>query len=510
MFRLIRLLFHRLSITIMLMLIQIFMLVSMVVWFSDYFVYFYSASTILGLLLVLEIINNRSNPAYKLAWIILILLLPVFGAPTYLLFGNGHTLSLRETRRMRAISERMPEPVDQEVLLKIRAENPAAYTQSCYIAQFGHSPPYQDTCTEYLPTGELKFQRLKEELEKAEHYIFLEYFIIQQGIMWDSILEILQRKAAQGLDVRVMYDDMGCMFTLPSGYNRTLEKMGILCCVFNPFRPVLSPRFNNRDHRKIVVIDGHTAFTGGVNLADEYINEVERFGHWKDTAIMLKGDGVWGFTTMFLATWDYTRGIVEDYQMYRPRVHLREDCSNGGYVQPFADSPMDHEAVGETIYMNLLYKAEKYVYITTPYLIVGSEMLCALTSAAKSGVDVRIITPHIPDKWYVHAVTRSNYQQLIEGGVKIYEYTPGFIHAKSFVVDDRLGVVGTVNLDYRSLYLHFECGVWLYGTHSVAQIKEDFEQTLTLCQQITLEECRSVPFLVRVGRAVLGVFAPMM
>ena len=348
-----------------------------------------------------------------------------------------------------------------------------------------------------------------EELKKAKHYIFLEYFIIQEGKMWNTILDILRQKAAEGVDVRVIYDDMGCIMILPTGYDRTLEQMGIKCRIFNPFVPILSSRFNTRDHRKICVIDGNVGFTGGINLADEYINAYEKHGHWKDTSILLKGEAVFNLTVMFLSMWDYLDSTTgkTDYSRYYPTVW---DENAKGYVQPFADNPLDDEAVGETVYLNLINKAKRYVYITTPYLILSSEMLTALTSAAKCGVDVRIITPHIPDKWYVHAVSRSHYQPLIEAGVKIYEYTPGFIHAKTFVVDDDYAVVGTIHLDYRSLYLHFECAVWMYQTPSVAQVRDDFFKTQQISQEITLEECRSLSFPRRLGRSVLRVFAPLM
>lgn len=269
--------------------------------------------------------------------------------------------------------------------------------------------------------------------------------------------------------------------------------MGIKCCVFNPFLPVLSPRLNNRDHRKIVVIDGHTGFTGGINLADEYINAYPKLGHWKDNAVMLKGDAVYSLTVMFLALWDYLRGIDEDYAQYKPEHHERQQYPADGYVQPYSDNPLDDEAVGETVYLNLISRAKDYIYITTPYLVVDAEVMTALCNAAKQGIDVRIITPHIPDKWYVFAVTRANYGMLLEAGVKIYEYTPGFMHAKTFIVDDKYAVIGTINLDYRSLFLHFECGVWMYKNSSIAHIKADFLETLAQSQEVTLEEYRRTP-----------------
>lgn len=328
--------------------------------------------------------------------------------------------------------------------------------------------------------------------------------------MWDPILEILERKARAGLDVRVMYDDLGCMLTLPAHYKRVLEEKGIRCCVFNPFVPVLSSRLNNRDHRKICVIDGHTGFTGGINLADEYINAYKKHGHWKDSAVLLRGDAVWSLTLMFLSLWDYMCGTREDYALYHPRRYLPEPVPGDGIVQPYTDSPLDDEAVGETVYLNLINKADRYVYITTPYLIISNEMITALTTAAKSGLDVRIITPHIADKWYVHAVTRAYYEVLIEAGVRIFEYTPGFIHAKTFTVDDEYGVVGTINLDFRSLYLHFECAAWMYRCSCIPVMREDFLRTQQVSQEVTLEECRGVNLVTRVVRSVLRVFAPLM
>ena len=417
---------------------------------------------------------------------------------------------------MQKVNEKMKNalPPDPLMLQQLKAENPRAAHQAHYIQNKAFCPPCRHTFTEYLPSGEQKFERLKEELVKAKRYIFLEYFIIQEGIMWDTVLEILKEKVKQGVDVRVIYDDVGSLTTLPYHYERKLEAAGIACCVFNPFVPVLSARLNNRDHRKILVIDGYIGFTGGINLADEYINAYPKHGHWKDSAILLKGDAVWNLTVMFLSLWEYIRGVDEDYDRYRPLPEelaaVRVPNEQGGYVQPFADSPLDNEAVGESVYLNMINQAMDYVYITTPYLILDNEMITALGTAAKSGVDVRIITPHIADKWFVHAVTRANYEALVEDGVRIYEYTPGFIHAKTFASDDELGVVGTINLDYRSLYLHFECGTWLYRTPSVLAVKEDFLKTLEVCQEITYEDCRKVSKLRLFGRAVLRVFAPLM
>ena len=507
--KILRFITQRVVITALLIVLQALLLFGFIWKLDNYFVYFYAGSVLLSLLITLGIINSKSNPAYKIAWLIPILLFPVFGGLVYLLFGSDRTGRYLR-KKLQGIGTEMDNVIG-EAHRRSGAEQlpPDAANQSRYISHCAYYPPYQNTTTEYLPLGEVKFERMVEELKKAKHYIFLEYFIIQEGKMWNTILDILRQKAAEGVDVRVIYDDMGCIMILPTGYDKTLEQMGIKCRIFNPFVPILSSRFNTRDHRKICVIDGNVGFTGGINLADEYINAYEKHGHWKDTSILLKGEAVFNLTVMFLSMWDYLDGTTgkTDYSRYYPTVW---DENAKGYVQPFADNPLDDEAVGETVYLNLINKAKRYVYITTPYLILSSEMLTALTSAAKCGVDVRIITPHVPDKWYVHAVSRSHYQPLIEAGVKIYEYTPGFIHAKTFVVDDDYAVVGTINLDYRSLYLHFECAVWMYQTPSVAQVRDDFFKTQQISQEITLEECRSLSFPRRLGRSVLRVFAPLM
>ena len=507
--KILRFITQRVVITALLIVLQALLLFGFIWKLDNYFVYFYAGSVLLSLLITLGIINSKSNPAYKIAWLIPILLFPVFGGLVYLLFGSDRTGRYLR-KKLQGIGTEMDNVIG-EAHRRSGAEQlpPDAANQSRYISHCAYCPPYQNTTTEYLPLGEVKFERMVEELKKAKHYIFLEYFIIQEGKMWNTILDILRQKAAEGVDVRVIYDDMGCIMILPTGYDKTLEQMGIKCRIFNPFVPILSSRFNTRDHRKICVIDGNVGFTGGINLADEYINAYEKHGHWKDTSILLKGEAVFNLTVMFLSMWDYLDSTTgkTDYSRYYPTVW---DENAKGYVQPFADNPLDDEAVGETVYLNLINKAKRYVYITTPYLILSSEMLTALTSAAKCGVDVRIITPHVPDKWYVHAVSRSHYQPLIEAGVKIYEYTPGFIHAKTFVVDDDYAVVGTINLDYRSLYLHFECAVWMYQTPSVAQVRDDFFKTQQISQEITLEECRSLSFPRRLGRSVLRVFAPLM
>jgi len=502
---------HRVAFIFLPMILQLVFLVAVIERFNEYFVFFYGGSVFLSLIAVLWIINNKDNPAYKIAWIIPILLFPIFGGLFYLIFG-GNKLSRRIKQKMKFITEKTRAVLapQEDILNEIRLQDEGAYNQSRYIQSYGLYPPMCNTETEYLPSGELKFVRLLEELSKAKRYIFLEYFIIKEGYMWNSILDILAEKASQGVDVRVIYDDAGCLFTLPSGYNKQLEQMGIKCCIFNPLVPLLSPRLNNRDHRKIAVIDGRVGFTGGINLADEYINKVKKYGHWKDTAIMLKGEAVWSLTVMFLTMWGYLRSVEENFNDFKVDYSNEQEWISQGYVQPFADSPLDDEPVGETVYLNLINKAKRYVYITTPYLIIDNEIERALTSAAKAGVDVRIITPHIPDKWYVHLVSKSFYKNLVECGVKIYEYTPGFMHAKTIVVDDEYAVVGTINLDYRSLFALFECGVWMYMTESVKAVKKDFLDTLNVCTQITNDDFKNIKWYQTLAGSVLRIFSPLM
>lgn len=490
---------------------QIIALIIMLLKFDDYFVYFYSICTFLSFIVILWILNNRDNPAYKIAWIVPILIFPIFGGLFYLMFGHVK-LGRKERKELTSLQNEIDRVLiqDPNIMKELLDNDKHIANQAEYILKNSYFPVWKNTTSEYLSLGEIKFKRLLQELKKAKHYIFLEYFIIEEGIMWNSILEILIEKVKEGVDVRVIYDDIGCLVKLPYKYNYTLQKLGIKCQVFNPFVPLLSIRMNNRDHRKIAIIDGHTAFTGGINLADEYINKVEKFGHWKDSAIMLKGDAVWNFTVMFLSTWNYLSKTTEDFSKYKPNIHHVDNFDNDGFVLPYGDTPLDSEIVGESVYINMLNKAKDYVYINTPYLIADNETINAFCLAAKSGVDVRIVTPHIPDKWYVHMMTRSYYPMLIESGVKIYEYTPGFVHAKSFVSDDETAVIGTINLDYRSLYLHFECATWLYKSKSVLSIKEDYLKTLELCQEITLEDCAKVKWYTRFMRSLMRIFAPLL
>ena len=477
--------------------------------YSESFFDFYLASLTLSIIIVFIIINNKSNPSYKIAWIVPVMIFPIFGGLFYLLYG-GNKLSTREKLKMVIQNIEMTNSLkqDDEIIKKIGDKSIYAKNQSEYILNYAKCPVYNNTETTYFKIGEEKFEALLRELKKAEKFIFLEYFIIQEGKMFNSILEILEEKAKQGIDVRLIYDDVGCIVTLPHNYKNTLEAKGIKCRVFNPIKPFFTRRLNNRDHRKIVVIDGDVGFTGGINLADEYINEYEKHGYWKDAGIMLKGDAVWNLTVMFLSMWDYIDNKEEDYIKFKPSKN--KYYNSKGYVQPFDDSPLINEPIGETVYLNLINKAKDYIYINTPYLIIDNEMATALKIAAKSGVDIKIVTPYIPDKKFVHAVTKSYYESFIKDGIEIYEFTPGFMHAKTFVVDDEYGVVGSINLDFRSLYLHYECGVWLYKTESIKSMKDDYLKTLKRCHKVTMEECKNTSSIRKVLRLIIRMFAPLL
>ena len=505
-----KIMFHRVGIAAAGIILQLTLYVLLIWRFSEYAAYLGILFVCISLFATLWIINSRSDPGYKIGWIVIILLAPVVGGGLYLLLG-GNRLSRRSQRRLKGMEYKIRRNLggdcNRAALLGQVAGADAAH-MAYYLEHRAVCPVYGNTATKYYPLGDDCFPDMLEAIEHAEKYVFLEYFIIEKGVFWDAVEAALERKAAQGVDVRVIYDDVGSLFTLPSNFNRRLEAKGIKCRVFNRLVPVVSMRQNNRDHRKYLIVDGRTAFTGGLNIADEYINRKERFGHWKDSAIRLAGDAVWSMTVSFLSMWDFTQGESEHFTPFRAPPSPAPE--GGGYVQPYSDCPWDEEAVGQTVYLNLINRAKRYLYLTTPYLIPDHAAMTALTAAAKSGVDVRVLTPHIPDKKLVFQLTRAHYEELLEAGVRVFEYTPGFIHAKNFVADDAYATVGTVNFDYRSLFLHFEDGVLLYGTPTVADVREDFLAAQAVSEEITLEACRKVPGLTRLGRSVLKIFAPLL
>ena len=505
------LLLGRFSIVAVSIILQFLWLVMVMYQFSYQFTYANLAIRTIAIIVVLVIVNRWTNPANKLSWTFIILLSPVLGLLLYMIFGRS-SLTKKTQERMDSVNREVSACLYQtpEIKEQLEREDLSVYRQSRYINDWAGFPLYHNTSTKYYSCGEEMFPDMLADLEKAEHFIFLEYFIVDQGVMFDRIVEVLEQKSKEGVDVRLIYDDIGCINTLPPKYYKVLQAKGIKCAAFNPFRPIMSVVMNNRDHRKIFVVDGKVGFTGGINLADEYINVASRFGYWKDTGIRLEGEAVWSMTVMFLEMWNYINHSSEDYKQFMPQVYQKEPFEGDGFVQPYGDTPLDHETVGENIYLNIINHAERYVYIFTPYLIIGSEMATALINAAKCGVDVRIVVPGVPDKKLVYLLTQGNFAHLIKGGVKIYKYTPGFIHSKCFVVDDVYAAVGTINLDYRSLYLHFECGTFMYRTKAVMQVKEDALATIDQSLLVTLAECQSKKLIVRMFMGALKLFAPLL
>lgn len=462
-------------------------------------------------IIVIWIGMKNDNPAYKIAWITLILLVPIVGGTIYILWGNKR-LPRKERKKVSVFSNNSLEynVRDKTAMRKLQEEDRNLAVTARYIDEIAGFPLWSNTEAEYFPVGEKMFTRLMEELNRAEDYVFMEYFIIEEGHMWNPIHALLRQKIRRGLKVYLIYDDVGCINTLPRHYKDLLVEEGFNVCVFNPFKPRVNPAMNYRDHRKITVIDGKVAFCGGLNLADEYINEKDRFGHWKDNAVMIEGEGVWNLVDTYIRMWNFSCSSPKNYLRHEDFRHTIGFARKDGYIQPFSDHPLDYENVGESFFLNVINHATDYVYITTPYLILDHEMQTALCLAAKNGVDVRLITPGIPDKKYIFKVTRSYYLPLLEAGVKICEYTPGFIHAKSLVCDDSVALVGTINMDYRSFYFHFECGVAFYKNRVIENIKEDFLRTQAVSDNVTVSAAKNISLVERIIRSVLRIFAPLM
>ena len=502
-----RIVFSRTVIAVVLLLLSFFLLFSFLFELFEGITLVYGGLAVATAVMLIVILNSDDAPAFKLSWCIVVAVLPLFGIILYTVVQLD--LGSRVFKKLldNSIRSGLPHIPDSAVTLAaLEREDPDTAAIARYLQQHGHAPVYDSTDVRYFPLGEDKFEEMLRQMEMAQNFIFLEYFIIHPGRMWGSILEILSRKAQEGVEVRVLYDGMNAFANLPYDYPRQLEKLGIHCKVFSPVRPFVSTHYNNRDHRKILVIDGHTAFTGGINLQDRYINEEAVCGHWKDTAVMVQGTAAQGFTWMFLQMWN----AAEREHVYEPYLQARPVPSAAGFVIPYGENPTCKERVAKSVYLHILNSAKGYVYIMTPYLILDHEMTNALQFAAKRGVDVRIVLPHIPDKRTAFALAKSHYRELTEAGVKIYEYTPGFVHAKVFLSDDTCGVVGSINLDYRSLYLHYECAAYLYKVPALRDIKADFEDTMAKSQQITLEDVKKQSLLSRVTAALLKVAAPLM
>ena len=457
----------------------------------------------IGLLIVLWLIKNSKSYAYSLPWIVIILLFPLVGTLLYLILGYNKRTS-RTLKRIKASENRSRKYLVQDEKVRKKIDNKSRIK---YITDYTNYPVSINNDVTYYELGELAYKEMLKELKKAKKFIFFEYFIIAKGKMWDSILEILKQKVKDGVEVRVMYDDLGCVATLESSYPKQLEKYGIKCVVFNKLSPLSGIIMNNRDHRKMLIIDGKVAFSGGINIADEYINEIVRFGHWKDNGIKVSGDAVWNYTVMFLTIWNSFKKMDSDFTKYK--YTFPKNSTFKGYVAPYGETPLDDEVTGQNIYLNIINQANDYVYIVTPYLIVDTDMINALTLAAKRGVDVRIVIPGIPDKKIVYLLSESYVEPLVKGGVKVYKYTPGFVHSKIFVSDDNVATVGTINLDYRSLYLHFECGLYLEDVGCIDNIKKDLDDILSKSKEVSKKEAK--PSTIKsIKQALLRLLAPLM
>lgn len=494
---------------IALLIIQIAILGFTFRWLSEYFPYIYGGFTTLTVILVIYILNKNENPSFKLAWIVPFVVSPVFGALFYLFVKFQVESKLINYKLLKIIGETQQYlSQDKKVIDELEKMDMQVANLAKYMINTGGYPIYKNTNIEYFSLGEEKFKEMKRQIKKAQKFIFMEYFIVEESYMWNSILELLEEKVKEGVEVRFMYDGMCSLSLLPYDYPKTLEKLGIKCKIFSPLRPVLSTAQNNRDHRKILVIDGTVAFNGGINLGDEYINSIEKYGHWKDTAIMLTGDAVKSFTLMFLQMWNINEKNHDDFEKY---ISIEKEEQNTiGYVMPYGDSPLDNENVGENVYLDILATAKKYVHIMTPYLIIDNEMMTALTYAAKRDVDVKLILPGIPDKKSAFMLARTYYPELIQAGVKLYEYTPGFVHAKVFSSDDEKAVVGTINLDFRSLYLHFECATFFYKSNTIKSVENDFQNTLLKCKLVTMEDYKKLNIFYKIGGGILKLIAPLM
>lgn len=508
--RFFKMIFSKAAVVVLSIILQLVLFFGFVLKLNQYFAVFQIISLLLGLVVFLTIINKDDNPEYKVPWLVIVFIFPIFGTVLYLMyFNNGVTK--RFAKKFGEEKQKTANLISECGAEKDKLSNvPAKYLgQIEALKKSSGMSAYTNNKVEYFDSGEKFFSKFLIDLEAAKQYIFLEYFIIEQGKMWDSILEILQRKVKEGVLVKVLYDDIGTMGKLKSSYYKKLRKMGIDAYKFNKFMPILSGIYNNRDHRKIAIIDGVISYTGGINLADEYINETHPFGHWKDTAVRIEGSATKNFVIMFLENFALASKESVDYSTYvnvEVPSHLEP-----GVVIPFGDGPkpLYMDQVGENAIINIINQAEKYVYISTPYLICGYNLLSALKLAAKRGVEVKIVTPGIPDKKLIWKMTRSNYKTLLKDGVEIYEYTPGFIHSKVILADDEVAIVGTINLDYRSLVHHFECGAYMVNTNCLADIKQDFLSTIKLSEKKN-DKNYKLGFLGRFMCSLLKLFSPML
>ena len=464
---------------------------------------------IFNIVIIFFVANGKANPSYKISWIFAIIFLPVVGGILYLTFGKKRIIKKFKKSFFNAknVNSSFFNDVSNKNFIESLDIDISCLQMVRWIYNVSQQPAYCKTQTEFLSSGVKYFDSLVLDLKNAKKTIFMEFFIISPGHMWGTILDVLIEKVKQNVDVRLIYDDFGTIASLPKGYDKYLNKIGIKCKVFNPIKPRFKAFMNNRDHRKMVVIDGEIAYTGGINFADEYINKVRKYGFWQDSGIRLKGAAVRSFVTLFLNMWNYILKKSDFFKDYIPK-----DCSveTDGIVMPFGDNPVNSYYLNLSIYLKIVNMAKKYIYIQTPYLVIDDRLINALLFAAQSGVEVVIVTPHVYDKIYVHVLTRSFYERLIKAGVKIFEFTPGFIHSKVIIADGVVGVLGTANFDFRSLYLHFECSVWMYKTKALDQIYKDFILIMSKSKRIYLKDCKKRNLIEKILSFILKPFSPFL
>lgn len=498
----------RYIIAVFITIFEIAAIIGIVMLCCVYIPYFYILCYVTAFACIIKIVASDDNPDYKVPWVLFVLVIPIVGFMLYFLFYS-RKLQKKFIRRLDELKKYRYERNQVEILDELEKQNVHAAAQAKMLCSISGASVFKNSKQAYYPLGEDMWQAMLCDLEKAEKFIFMEYFIIEEGTFWNSILDILKRKASAGVTVRVLYDDIGCMSTLPGDYHKQLTKLGIEATPFSRLRGNADSEFNNRSHRKICVIDGKIGYTGGVNIADEYINKIQRFGHWKDTGIRLEGEAVWELTRLFLT--DYGINVKKlpktDHELYPKQSDICAD----GYIIPFGDGPhpLYERRVGKSVIQNMLATSTRYMYMTTPYLIIDNELCQSIENAALRGVDVRIIVPHIPDKKLVFGMTRSFYHRLMKAGVRIYEYKPGFIHAKSYISDDEYAMIGTINLDYRSLVHHFENGVWMYKCDCIRELKRDIDETLAQSIEVAPDMLKT-GLITRFIRSVVRIFAPML
>lgn len=509
--KLLKLVYSNKFFAIFALLLQIAMIGIYIAGISNNVRFYMLASNFISIIFILVEVNRHEESAFKITWIMLIAVVPFFGWFFYLYTHTGimsGNIQKSHTHAQKLLDNYKTD--DSEIIEEMDSIGLETSLVK-YLSRAGGSSVFKNTLVSYYPLGEDMFPPLIEELEKAEKFIFIEFFIINQSSrMWKTVEEILIRKAKNGVDVRLMYDGMGCMGIVDSHYNKILEKSGIKCQIFSPVQPLLSTYQNNRDHRKIVVIDGRCAFSGGVNLADEYINELDRFGHWKDSAIKLTGEGVCGFTSLFLTMWNTTSSKREEN--IEEFINASTEYSHpeaAGYVLPFGDSPLDSKLVGRNAYVDILNTSREYVDIMTPYFVIDDSIYNAMDYAVTRGVRVRLILPGVPDKKIAYCLARSYYRDLFKIGVEVYEYTPGFVHAKNTVSDGKRAIVGTINYDYRSLYLHYECASYMMEVPQIKDMENDFIETLAKCRRVTDTEYSRFQWYYRALGRVLRFIATM-